>query len=81
MTVIRNIEEFSREILKDVKIHETKIFRGQIDKSWDIAASVFRGKYVEDKEKNIFETISKYNFEEFEIKELYLNTLIKMQHS
>lgn len=78
--IINDINQYIGEVLKDLKSNEIRLFRGQRDQSWKIEASVFRGSYNDNKEKKIYETIKKYNFDEFSNQDFFLDELIRMQH-
>lgn len=78
--IIRDINTYIENVLKDTDKNSIRIFRGQRDSSWPLQANVFRNNYDDNKEKRIYETIKKYNFEEFSNQEFFLDELIKMQH-
>ncbi len=77
---IEDINKFIEHISKDLQGNQINIFRGQRDVSWSLESVVFRENYSDHKEKEIYEIITKYNFDEFSNHESYFDELIQMQH-
>ncbi|WP_282127004.1 FRG domain-containing protein [Marinifilum flexuosum] len=76
---ISDLSQFIAIISNDPESN-IKLFRGQCNAEWDIQASIFRGRYPEDKEEDIYNKIRKYNGQELQKKKYYLDDLIDMQH-
>lgn len=78
--LIEDAIEFLTEI--DGLAHENKkfIYRGQANKKFGLQASIFRNKYDENKERDIYCKLKKYNYKDFFIKEKLLDELVHMQH-
>jgi len=78
--LINDINEFIDYVSKDLPENKVHLFRGQRDVRWGLEAVVFRDNYNENKEKKIYEIITKYNFDEFSNNESFFDELIQMQH-